>query len=100
MEGFFTKPALPRRRANALSIKRHVQSLTRCEGAGLFEIDGEPEHHATVHVDDDGQRWPLDRLAVLFIDHVDVHGAYGRSGRRLADSQRPGTGEAMSRSPQ
>src|ERR1700737_299030 len=58
---------------------------------GVGYNTSEPEHHATVHVDDDGQRWPLDRLAVLFIDHDDVHGAYGRSGRRLADSQRRGS---------
>ena len=45
-----------------------------CEGAGLFQIDGEAEHHAAVHVDDDGQRRPLDRLPVLLIDHNDVHG--------------------------
>src|SRR5271165_6741916 len=36
-----------------------------CEGAGLFQIDGEAEHHAAVHIDDDGQRRPLDRLPVL-----------------------------------
>jgi hypothetical protein len=46
----------------------------RRESARLLEIDGESKHHATVHIDDDGQRWSLDRLAVLLIDHDDVHG--------------------------
>jgi hypothetical protein len=44
------------------------------ESAGFLQIDGETEHHATIHINDHGQRWPLDRLPMLLIDHNDVHG--------------------------
>src|SRR5690348_429717 len=36
-----------------------------CESARLLEIDGESEHHPAVHIDDNTQRWSLDRLAVF-----------------------------------
>ena len=45
-----------------------------CEGAWLLEIDGEAEHHATAHIDNDGQRRALDRPPMLLIDHNYVHG--------------------------
>lgn len=52
------------------------------EGAGLFQIEGETEHHATVHIDDDGQRRSLDRLPVLFVNHNDIHGSMVNLGDR------------------
>src|SRR4029077_13076366 len=59
-----------------------------CEGAWLLEIDGEAEHHATAHIDNDGQRRALDRPPMLLIDHNYVHGRMGRSGRQLAENPR------------
>src|SRR5215471_7360692 len=51
---------------------------SRRESAWLLEVDGESKHNSTVHIDDDGQRRSLDRLAVLLINHNDVH-------RRMVD---------------
>jgi hypothetical protein len=48
------------------------------KGAWFFQIDSEAEHHATVHMDDHSQRWSLDWLTVLLIDHNYVH-------RRMVD---------------
>src|ERR1035441_722603 len=55
------------------------------EGAGLFQIDSETKHHATMHIDDHGQRWSLDRLPVL--NHNDIHGSVvnlGDGERRIS----------------
>ena len=40
----------------------------------FLQIDSEAEHHATIHIDDHGQRRSLDRLPMLLIDHNHVHG--------------------------
>jgi hypothetical protein len=51
---------------------RHCDS--GCEGARLFQVDGEAEQHATEHIDDHGQQRSLDRLTMLLIDHDYVQG--------------------------